>query len=192
MKAWQLQAHIGGDPQRNRPGLCQVLFEPRKQLVERAQPPGKENVKVSRLRCSGPVTASEGSASRSKTTTCSKWSASARAAARPPIPAPTTTACLPTSFAVIACPHMTGIAWLYGFSADLVAEATRFEPETLRSQSRGFARRSKPETNSPSPEMPLTSIPNLRNPHEPCRLCSRSATGNALPAGPPSRREQQA
>jgi len=35
---------------------------------------------------------------------------------------------------------MTGIAWLRGFSADLAAEATRFEPELSLSQSREFAR----------------------------------------------------
>jgi hypothetical protein len=56
MEAWQLHAHVGGDPQRNRPGVRKVLLEPGKQLIERPQASGKENVKMPRLRCSGPVT----------------------------------------------------------------------------------------------------------------------------------------
>ena len=56
MKAWQLHAQIGGDPQRNCPSPDQIVFEAGEQLVECTQAPGKENVKVSRLRCPGPVT----------------------------------------------------------------------------------------------------------------------------------------
>jgi hypothetical protein len=88
-----LEAHVAANAHPNGAGLDEIELDAWKQMPERAAPARKEPVRVPRLRRAGARRGHIGKASRSNTVTFSKWGATAFAAARPPIPAPMTTAC---------------------------------------------------------------------------------------------------
>ena len=86
--AWTLHPNVEADPYRHRPSTGEIAFELRKEFREGA---------LTCFACGTPcrVEGSVGNRSRSMTTTCSKYGASARAAVRPPMPAPMTMARCP-------------------------------------------------------------------------------------------------
>ena len=137
-----LEAHVSAHAHPNGARLEEIELDAWKQMLERAAA-ARERLCVCRA-CGVPGrgTGPSGSASRSNTMTFSKWAATAFAAARPPIPAPITTACFRIGLTRAGLPMIAMLATK--ISAGREAErtvSTVTEPRYRRISGIGFALR---------------------------------------------------
>src|SRR5208282_3117294 len=91
-----LELNVAREPDRDGAGCGETALETGEDLIERAKAAGEQAMRVPILRRAGARSGGCRQRSRSRMSTCSKYWAKAPAVARPPIPAPMTTARLPS------------------------------------------------------------------------------------------------